>query len=104
MLFQANIYHKLIQIKEGIYKRYSFIHLDDFDVSFQGKIKTKQDIINIIKKDHLVKTLYWEYPGCKIKNEVFYIGTLLGEYLRIDQLNERKDYLGELIPISKWDN
>ena len=66
--------------------------------SFSMGVKTSEgDTIALLKKENIIKTVVWGYPGWSIKSKVTYVQSAGKEYLRSDANATTKDNLDNLI-------
>ena len=75
------------------------LHADKGDVISKIGIKTKDDIISLLKKGKTVCTILWGYPKWNKGAKVDYVNNSNGEYLRTNRNNTDKDNLDNLIPL-----
>lgn len=76
------------------------LHIDNGDTVSGGNIKTKNEVIEILKKGYTVETILWNYPNWKRGAKVDYIRESNGnEYLRTQRNKTDKDNLDNMIPM-----
>ncbi len=75
------------------------LHIDNGDsVSVIG-VRTKDEVIALLKKGYSVKTILWIYPKWLEGANVHYVSEYSGEYLRTSRNTTDKDNLDNLIPL-----
>lgn len=76
------------------------LHTDNGDTVSSGNIKTKDEVIALIKNGNSVKTILWGYPLWKQGAEVHIVNDNSGAYLRTKGNKTDKDNLDNLILMS----
>lgn len=75
------------------------LHIDNGDTVGKIGVKTKDEVINLLKKGHRVNTILWKYPSWNNGAEVIYVRGSYGEYLRTNRNSTDEDNLDNLIPL-----
>lgn len=75
------------------------LYIDNGDDISKIGIKTKNDVIILLKQGYSIKTILWAYPNWKEGAEVHYVRDSSGEYLRTNRTETEEDNLDNLIPI-----
>ena len=75
------------------------LHKDNGDSTSVIGIKTKDEVIDLLKKKYSIKTILWIYPNWSIGADVHFVKSTHGEYLRTDRNKTSKDNLDNLIPL-----
>lgn len=73
------------------------LHTDNGSTASGGVVKTKDEVIQILKNGYSIKTILWLYPNWGQGAIVTHVN---GEYLRTDRDKTVKDNLDNLIPLS----
>lgn len=73
------------------------LHVDNGDTVTKIGVKTKDEIIILLKKGKTVYTTVWGYPKWNKGAEVSYLSNSNGEYLRTNRNSTDKDNLDNLI-------
>lgn len=75
------------------------LHEDNVESVSKIGVKTKDEVINLLKKGKTVYTILWSYPKWNKGAEVSYLKNSNGEYLRTNRNSTDKDNLDNLIPL-----
>lgn len=75
------------------------LHEDNGETVSRGYVKTKDEVIALLKRGKTVCTILWGYPKWNKGAEVDYVKYQNGEYLRTDRNKTAKDNLDNLIPL-----
>ncbi|WP_111308562.1 DUF3892 domain-containing protein [Confluentibacter sediminis] len=75
------------------------LHEDKGETVSMGVIKTKDEVITLLKKGKTVNTILWGYPNWLNGASVDFIKYQNGEYLRTDRNITEKDNLDNLISL-----
>jgi hypothetical protein len=75
------------------------LHEDNGDSITKIGIKTKDEVVNLLKKRKTVYTILWGYPKWNKGAEVSYLSNSNGEYLRTNRNSTDKDNLDNLISL-----
>jgi hypothetical protein len=75
------------------------LHIDNGESVARGIVKTKDEVISLIKAGYSVKTIIWGYPKWKQGAEVVCVKVNLGEFLRTNRNQTDNDNLDNLIPL-----
>lgn len=75
------------------------LHEDKGEIVHKIGVKTKDEVISLLKKGYTVYTILWGYPKWNQGAEVGYVRNSNGEYLRTNRNTTDKDNLDNLIPL-----
>lgn len=75
------------------------LHTDYGETVSSGIVKTKDEVINLLKKGNSVETTLWGYPKWQRGAKVHYVKEGSYEYLRTNRNSTDKDNLDNLIPL-----
>jgi hypothetical protein len=73
------------------------LHTDNGENVSTGIVRTKEEVIALLKKGYSIKTMIWIYPNWKQGAEVQCIKGTYGEFLRTDSNKTDSDNLDNLI-------
>jgi hypothetical protein len=73
------------------------LHIDNGDTLSVYGVKTREEVISLLKKGYAIKTTLWRYPKWQIGADVHYVRDRDGEYLRTNRNSIDKDNLDNLI-------
>lgn len=76
------------------------LHTDNGDTVSSGTIKTKDEVVALIKNGSSVKTTLWGYPLWQQGAEVHIVNDNSGVYIRTKRNKTDRDNLDNLIPMS----
>ncbi|MGY8911535.1 MAG: DUF3892 domain-containing protein [Flavobacteriales bacterium] len=76
------------------------MHEDKGESILQLGIKTKNDVITLIKKGYTFKTVIWGYPKWNKGADVHIVKIGNEEFIRTDRNKTGKDNLDNLIPLN----
>lgn len=75
------------------------LHIDYGETASRGSVKTKNEVINLLKTGYTVETTLWGYPKWQRGAKVHYVTDGSNEYLRTNRNRTDKDNLDNLIPL-----
>ncbi|ELY2017911.1 DUF3892 domain-containing protein [Flavobacterium psychrophilum] len=75
------------------------LYEDNGDTITKIGVKTKDEVINLLKRGKTVCTILWDYPTWLKGAEVSYLNNSNGEYLRTNRNSTDKDNLDNLFPL-----
>ena len=75
------------------------LHTDYGETVSSGNVKTKDEVIDLLKKGYSVETTLWGFPKWQRGAKVHYIKEGSNEYLRTNRNSTDKDNLDNLIPL-----
>ncbi|MDR6158162.1 hypothetical protein QF023_001678 [Chryseobacterium sp. SLBN-27] len=73
------------------------LHIDNGDTVLKGYVKTKDEVIDLLKKGFTVETTIWGYPKWQRGAIVHYVRVGSYEYLRTNRNKTDKDNLDNLM-------
>jgi hypothetical protein len=76
------------------------LHADNGDTTTSIGVKTKDEVVTLIKAGYSVKTILWGYPLWQKGAKVHIVKDNSGEYLRTKRNKTDRDNLDNLIPLS----
>lgn len=74
------------------------LHRDMGETVTSGNIRTKDEVIDLLKDGYVIETTLWGYPKWQRGAKVHYVKDGSNEYLRTDRNSTDKDNLDNLIP------
>lgn len=76
------------------------LHSDDGETVSKSGVKTKDEVIQLLKRGYSIYTIIWGYPKWVKGAEVGYVRNSNGEeYLRTNRNSTDRDNLDNLIPL-----
>lgn len=75
------------------------LHIDNGETVSSGGVRTKEEVIDLLKRGYSVETILWGYPKWQRGANVHYVKEGITEYLRTDRNKTDKDNLDNLIPL-----
>lgn len=75
------------------------LHEDNGDTVSAGIVKTKDEVVDLLKKGYLIETTIWGYSRWQRGAKVHFVKDGVNEYLRTSRNSTDKDNLDNLIPL-----
>lgn len=75
------------------------LHTDNGETISIGVVKSKVEVINLLKNGYLIETTLWDYPKWNRGAKLHYVKEGSNEYLRTNRNSTDRDNIDNLIPL-----